>query len=335
MTSMTKLTMRSALIILMLLTGEVAIAQKHSEKLRTRIDSILDKRYYKMNYDTAYIGRPNSKLTLKTRASIAGNTLHIKQTEDGQRIKADLETNHMLTFSIGANYRGLAASVSLNPAKLTGRNKDYEFNLNYYSNRFCIDASYQISETMSGNVSNDDIRLHLDRGVLRTKTLNVTGFYTFNYKRFSFPAAFSQSYIQKRSAGSWIAGFSYQGGTLKTTDKAPDEMPRLRFHVGHFAIGGGYGYNLVLHRKWLMHLSVMPTVVIGDFNNVTYNDEKKKVHAPFPEMIFNERAAVVYNMGSKQFAGMSFLMNTVAFGRGHDQTYQSKWLARAFFGIRL
>ena len=335
MTLMNKLTLRSALMALVLLTGNAAAAQKSSEKLRTRIDSILDKRYYKLNYDTAYIGRPDSKLTLKARVSTSGHTLHIKETEDGNSIKADLETNHMLTFSVGANYRGLAIGFSLNPAKLTGRNKDYEFNLNYYSNRFSVDASYQISETMSGDAKNNDISGHLDRGVLKTKNLNVTGYYTFNHKRFSFPAAFSQSYIQKRSAGSWLAGFSYQGGTLKTTDKAPDDMPQLRFHVGHFAIGGGYGYNFVFHRKWLMHISILPTLVIGDFNNVTYNGKKEKVHAPFPEMIFNHRAAVVYNMGRKQFVGMSLIMSNLVFGRGSDQTVQNKWLTRLSYGIRL
>lgn len=42
------------------------------------------------------------------------------------------------------------------------------------------------------------------------QVLNLTGYYTFNHRRFSYPAAFTQSYIQRRSAGSWLAGISYQ-----------------------------------------------------------------------------------------------------------------------------
>lgn len=335
MISMTKIPMRAALIVMMLLIGGTAAAQKRSEVLRTRIDSLLDKRYSRVNYDTSYIARPNATLTLKARASVAGSNLYVRELSDGVRTKADLETSHMVKLSIGANYKGLAAAISLNPANLRGKNNDYEFNLNYYSNRFCVEASYQMSKTMAGDVSSGDRSAHMDRGSLKTKLFNITGYYVFNNKRFSFPAAFSQTYIQKRSAGSWLVGFSYQGGTLKSTDKAPEDMPVTRFHVGHFGIGGGYGYNLVLHRKWLLHLSTMPTIVVGDYNNITYDGEKSKVHAKFPELIFNERAAVVYNMGANKFAGLSVNVNNFVLGHGHNRTYQAKWLSRVFFGIRL
>ena len=335
MTSMTKLPLRTTLLVIVLLIGGTTVAQKRSELLRTRIDSILDKNYNKVNFDTAYIGRPKTNLTLKARASVAGSNLYIREKTDGVRTKADLETSHMVKLSLGANYKGLAAAISLNPTKLSGKNNDFEFNLNYYSNRFCVEMGYQMSKTMAGDVSRGDESGHLDRGSLKTKLLNITGYYVFNNKRFSFPAAFSQTYIQKRSAGSWLVGVSYQGGTLKTTDKAPEGMPVTRFYVGHFGIGGGYAYNLVLHRKWLLHISTMPTIVIGDYNNITYDGEKYKVHGSFPELIFNERAAVVYNMGANKFAGLSFNMNNLVLGHGHNRSYQSKWLSRVFFGIRL
>ena len=335
MTSMTKLAMRSVLVALLVTVGATATAQKRTETLRNRLDSLLDKNYSKVNYDTNYIARPDASLTLKARTSIAGNNLYVRQKVDGERVKADLETSHMLNFSVGANYKGLAAAISINPARLKGRNNDFEFNLNYYSNRFCVDASYQMSKTMAGDVSSGETVNHLDRGVLKTKLLNVTGYYVFNHRRFSFPAALSQTYIQKRSAGSWLAGFSYQGGTLKTTDDAPEGMPELRFHVGHFGIGGGYGYNLVLHRKWLLHFSTLPTIVVGDYNNITYAGEKRKVHGKFPEFILNEHLAAVYNMGANQFAGMTFQISNFMLGHGHNRSYQAKWIARAFYGIRL
>ncbi|MBR3633900.1 MAG: hypothetical protein IKN51_05135, partial [Bacteroidaceae bacterium] len=69
--------------------------------------------------------------------------------------------------------------------------------------------------------------------------------------------------------------------------------------------------------------------------NITYDGEKYKVHGNFPELIFNERAAVVYNMGANKFTGMSFNMNNLVLGHGHNRSYQSKWLSRVFFGIRL
>lgn len=55
-------------------------------------------------------------------------------------------------------------------------------------------------------------------GRLTLKVVNLAGYYTFNHRRFSFPAAFTQSYIQHRSADSWLAGISYQGGSINTSN---------------------------------------------------------------------------------------------------------------------
>ena len=194
---MTKLPLRTTLLVIVLLIGSTTVAQKRSELLRTRIDSLLDKNYNKVNFDTAYIGRPKTNLTLKARASVAGSNLYIREKSNGERTKADLETSHTVKLSLGANYKGLAAAISLNPTRLSGKNNDFEFNLNYYSNRFCVEMGYQMSKTMAGDVSRGDKSGHLDRGSLKTKLLNITGYYVFNNKRFSFPAAFSQTYIQK------------------------------------------------------------------------------------------------------------------------------------------
>ena len=42
---------------------------------------------------------------------------------------------------------------------------------------------------------------------------NISAYYVFNDKRFSFPAALLQNYHQLRSAGSWLAGLSFQSGS--------------------------------------------------------------------------------------------------------------------------
>ena len=55
-------------------------------------------------------------------------------------------------MSIAATYRGLSAAVAINPAKLSGAYKDYEFNLNYYSSRLSLDFSYQRAESLSGDI---------------------------------------------------------------------------------------------------------------------------------------------------------------------------------------
>jgi len=303
------------------------------------MDSALAARYYRIPYDTNYVVRPQGKLTLKVRLNQTGNDFHAKGTVNGIYSKADLSTSHKTTMSIGASYRGISAGLSINPAKWKGAYKDYEFNLNYYSSRISLDFSYQRSESLAGDVNRDDRGLQtMETGDLTLKVVNLAGYYAFNHRRFSFPAAFNQSYIQRRSAGSWLAGISYQGGLIETTDelkaRKPD-APDISIDVGHVGIGGGYGYNLVLGKKWLFHLSMLPTVVVYNRNKFTVNGERKEAKRMRFNMIFNERAAIVYNFSPRYFASATLVMNNSVFDDDVVVVNQNKWRARASIGLRL
>ena len=63
-------------------------------------------------------------------------------------------------------------------------------------------------------------------------------------------------------------------------------------------------------------------------------NEKKAQHMRF-NMIFNERAAVVYNFSSRYFAGATLVMNNSVFDDDAVVVNQNKWRARAFVGLRL
>jgi hypothetical protein len=323
----------------MLCASVIALhAQTRDQIRRAQVDSVLAARYYRTSYDTAYVTRPEGKLTLKVRFNQTGNSFHAKGTVNDVYCKADLKTSHKTTLSIAGIYRGIGIGLAINPAKWKGVYKDYEFNLNYYSSHLSLDASYQRSTTLAGDIRRGDNMERLEKDDVTMKVLNLAGYYTFNHRRFSYPAAFTQSYIQRRSAGSWLVGFSYQGGTIKTTDELKQRSPNApdtRIHVGHFGIGGGYGYNWVFHRKWLFHFSMLPTFVVYNHNNFTVNGERKKAQHMRFNMIFNERAAIVYNFSPRYFAGITLVMNNSIFDDDIVVVNQNKWRARASFGVRL
>ena len=324
--------------ILLAFANEAAAQTLTQSARRARLDSALAARYYRTPYDTNFVIRPEGKLTLKLRLNQTGNDFHAKGTVNGFYSEADLKTSHKTTMSIGASYRGISAAVAINPAKMKGLYKDYEFNLNYYSSRLSLDFSYQRSETLAGDFTGDRGDLRLESGEALLKVLNIAGYYTFNHRRFSYPAAFTQSYIQRRSAGSWLAGISYQGGSIKTTDdlKARNpNAPDVRIYIGHVGIGGGYGYNWVPSRKWLLHLSILPTVVVYNRNNMTVNGERKEAQHMRLNMLFNERAAVVYNFSPRYFASLTAVVNNSVFKDDNVTVNQNKWRARASFGMRL
>lgn len=328
------------LSVVFLLTFTTAVnAQKLSKaERRARMDSVLSARYYHTPYDTNYVVRPDGRITLKVRLNQTGNTFHAKGTVNDIYSKADLSTSHKTTVSVAASYRGITAALAINPAKLSGAYKDYEFNLNYYSSSISIDFSYQRSESLTGDVRRDDNLSRLESGDVTLKVVNLAGYYTFNHRRFSFPAAFTQSYIQSQSAGSWLVGVSYQGGSIKTNDELKARNPNapdVNIDVGHIGIGGGYGYNWVLGKRWLLHFSMLPTFVVYNRNKFTVNDELKKAKHMRFNMIFNERVAIVRNFSSRYFAGATLVMNNSIFDDNVVVVNQNKWRARAFFGLRL
>ena len=221
-----------------------------------------------------------------------------------------------------------------------GKYHDYELGFRSNGKRFGFDIAYQDAHNFKGWHEVDGVRqeMTMSEDMFKLRTLNVNAYYVFNYRRFSYPAAFAHSFIQRRSAGSWLAGISYQGGSIKTTDELKlrnPESPDVRIYIGHLGIGGGYGYNWVLGKKWLLHFSLLPTFVVYNRNNMTVNDVRKEAEHIRFNMIFNERAAVLYNISPRYFVGTTAVVNTSLFQDDNVTVNQNKWRARAFFGMRL
>lgn len=307
---------------------------RHAMRLRViAVDSMMAVRRQRTNSDTTYIRRPDSRFTIKVRANISGMSVKAEDYGNDGSGSADISTDNKATISVGVNYRGIAAGAALNPASLSGRNKDYEVNLNAYSNLYGVDMVYQWSKTLSGTVNVDGNDYFLERGFFDMKMLSINGYYAFNGRRFSYPAAFTQSYIQRHSAGSWLAGFSYLGGRLKVGSE-DSEYNDYAIYMGHLGIGGGYGYNFVLHGNWLIHISALPTLVVANFSNIKVEGEHHDATFHFPHFILAERAAVVYNFSERNFVGATMVMTNSLQKSGSSVINLQKWRVRLSFGHR-
>ena len=309
------------------------------ESLGKRLNQKLSNSYFKSKYDTNYVVRPKEKWLLRLLGNYAGNYIHAKGTVNGVYSKYDLHTKKNTTIGLEVNYCDLAVSLMLNPAKMRGDYDDYEFNFEYHGNQISFDINYLRSTSLTGDMKLGNID-HLDENGLRMNVVNVAAYYTFSHRRFSFPAALYQNYYQRRSAGSWLAGASFQGGSIKTTDELKErspQAPEVHLTFANVALGGGYGYNLVLgqHSQWLLHLSAVPSVVVYKHNRLTVNNDEKRDHGLSFNMIFNERASVVYHFSPRYLAGASIMMSNSIFDNDKVTVNQNKWLARAFFGLRL
>jgi hypothetical protein len=283
------------------------------------------------DYDTAYIERSYGKIGLKGWGNLSGLNFYGR----GHGVKADLKTDRKRTVSCEFDYYDLALEFALNPASLSGRNKDFELNLNLYSTRFSLEASYQNAKTLAGDIRRDDNTLTVEKGWLHTKILNLAAYYTFNYRHFSYDAPFYQLYRQKRSAGSWLAGFSYQGGKLNTTSDLPEDRSDVAISANHFGVGGGYAYNLVAGRHWLLHASATPSLIVWSNDKIIIDGERRYVDTKFPTVMLNGRVAAVYFINPRHFVGANAVASNLLKYNNITGIRQNKWLIRVFYGVRL
>ena len=70
-------------------------------------------------------------------------------------------------------------------------------------------------------------------------------------------------------------------------------------------------------------------------NKLTINGQEKSDNRTSLNMIFNERAAITCHFSPRYFAGASFIMSNSLFDDTRVLVQQSKWMARAFIGLRL
>ena len=311
---------------------------KAKESLGKRLNAKLSNKYYSTKYDTNYVVRPKEKWLIRLLGNYAGNYIHAKGTVNDVYSKYDLHTRRNTSVSLEVNYCDLAVALSLNPDKIKGIYDDYELNLEYHGNMISIDFNYLRATSLTGDIKLGNID-HLDEEGLRMNVVNASAYYIFNHRKFSYPAALFQNYYQRRSAGSWLAGLSVQAGSIKTTEELKERSPlapEVHLKFANVALGGGYGYNLVLGQRsqWLLHLSAIPSVVVYKHNRLTVNNDEKKDHSLCFNMLFNERVSVVYHFSPRYNVGASLIMSNSIYNSDDIKINQNKWLARAFLGMR-
>lgn len=300
------------------------------------IDSLLAERQQRSaaRYDTAYITRPYQPWTVRLGVNASGTDLYSRGNISGTQFSSDLSTTLKATVGVNVSYRGLSLGFSLNPARLSGKNKDYEFNLNAYGNRMGLDLLITSAETFSGDVERGGETVRVAPGKVSMKSIQTNIYYSFNRRRFSFPAAFSQSQLQKHSCSSWLLGLSALGGRIDNSDGSVSGSAPVRLTVINVGLGAGYAYNFVWGGRWLLHLSAMPQIVVYSHSRLTVGDGRQRAPFKFPSIINVGRIAGVRYFGNK-FIGFSAIINMWHHGDSDRLSVESlKWRARLFYGFR-
>lgn len=226
-----------------------------------------------------------------------------------------------------------------------------EYDLSLYSSMIGLDIyyrktgnDYKIRQLGLGRDINTDPVRGTGFGGLTSTIKGFNLYYIFNHRRFSYPAAFSQSTIQRHSAGSPLLGIGY---TRHSLDVDWEELNRIvtgrlgirpadtpidstlmfgQVKYTDVSVSGGYAYNWVFARNWLLAGSLSLALAYkrstGDVTHRSFS---------FSDFKFNNinfdgigRFGLVWN-NSRWFAGMSTILHAYNYRR-------SKFSTNNFFG---
>ncbi len=336
---------KKGLLLAVTFLYSLSMAAQEGNLLR-HADSLLNARYHRINYDTNYISRPSHKWTLKLRPQVslfAVNTETIGEGSEEGAMKLNLRSDPKAKLSLSAGYSGMTLSFSIKPEKLRGAKElDYELRFDVYTRKFGFETELSQIKTLEGtflfDYTGSDTSVHIFRdlpeGIVTQTNLFLSGYYVFNHRRFSYPAAFTQSYIQKRSSGSLIAG-TYLGISQLIVGDSTQNAELFKVTNSFVSLGVGYGYNFVLPHKWLLHISVLPYFIVYSKAKSRFVGQEEDWKTEFPQCLVVARVAAIRSW-ERWFAGVTtHYMYTHVGSNSVIEINNNRWHMMAIAGFRL
>lgn len=225
-----------------------------------------------------------------------------------------------------------------------------EFYLSVYSRFIGIDYCY---ESGDGDFRfkkikgfSDDFR-HFEGqpfGGLHTYLQSWQIYYLFNNKRFSYPAAYSQSTNQRRSCGSFILGFKY---AKEKVDFEYLKLPSLFLldevglnedfksqHVKYtdYSLSFGYAYNWVFMKNWLANMTLSPTIGYNLSEGESFTTHEKLFNLDEINLDLIARASVVWN-NSKYYAGAAVVGQTYSYSKPTFSVHNTRFTLSIYAGM--
>jgi len=257
---------------------------------QTDVQLITDKPKY--SYDTIMIKDLSQKLSIWNYTISKVYDIKIKNENTKNEIR--LSPNKQVNFGLGFNYKWMGLGIAFKPPLIAndddkyGDTKRLDLQLNIFTRSIGVDASFQyyngyyVSNPGAFTEWNEDYFPLLED--LKTASLELSGYYFSNHKKFSYRAAYIRNELQLKSAGSPIFG-AYTRWDMATAPEGfiPDELPTYLkdtflidgYRTSNFGISSGYTYTFIIWKKFFLNLSLVPGFGVKRLV-VTVGDEKEK-----------------------------------------------------------
>lgn len=274
--------------------------------------------------DTSYISLPKKAWLVRANVFVS----NINMTESFNQVpRLDYVTYNMNTGTswkphISLGYRGLELGYGIDFAHRYNRDLRLQLQGKGFGGEFhFLTFKGSTSYIQTGLESPNDY-YEFDDSPIKAKRIAINAYYVFNKKTFSYPAGIKQTFFQKKSSGSVIAGAAFFHNDLSTEsicEGTPTIQEMLsgdrRVKCNQIALGAGYAYNFIFRdAPLLLHASVMPMLSYtfdahfykdGSENTVSHIGSDK--HHLGPTVV--ARAAVSYALSDDVLLGANVTYN--------------------------
>ena len=258
-------------LVSLLLCGPMAAQTAITEfvrKVGAHIDSMsvagLDRRYIdapERPWQVIVRGNVNQSTVCMTTA---GSIMGIKYNA-----RPHLKTEPSRYVGLWVGYRGYGLGYTVN----VGGDKGSYFTIGATGGAYGVNVrihsfendhpDFNLESNFMFEGEEEDLKQIQLQSPIKVRTVIADGYYLFNGKRFSYAAAYDQSVLQKRSAGSLMAGAMYYYGNIDYADRTNGDLIYTMQGLGRVklwqgSVGVGYAYNWVPAKGLLVSAMAMP-----------------------------------------------------------------------------
>lgn len=153
---------------------------------------------------------------------------------------------------------------------------------------------------------------------LDSRCFGLQSFYIFNNKHFSWPAAYGENAVQKRSCGTFNLGFAFNHQTTTFDRNAlPDHLKDIdstmmfnKVDYKDYSVSIGYAYNCVLSKRVLFAFSLQPAIGYRH-TRITESDQDNDILRNISTDI-NIRSSIFWN-NTRWFYGLILDAHTYSY----------------------
>ena len=367
-----------AVLIMVFVVCSQAFSQSLIKKIGTLIDSMSVK-----GVDRRYIDAPKKPWQLILRGNMNQSSLKMKASGSIGDIDYSatpyLKTDPSKYVGLWVGYRGYGLGYTVNVGGDKGQYLTFGVTGGAYGLNLRI-HSFENSHPNFGLQSNIVPEENQESWTqvqlidpIKVRTLFLDGYYLFNGKHFSYAAAYDQSVLQKRSAGSLMAGGMYYYGRTDYASHSNGDLIYLMNGLGKVklwqgSVGVGYAYNWVPFRGMLVSAMAMPMITFVNkikaygystnvlelmqdpkFSDDDITDEEwdewfynslritpmgEKKFSSGITLNFDARLSVTYNFG-RYFINAYGQFNNMRYHHDNNNGYLNDWFVNTSVGIRL